>query len=68
MLQYDPIIYTRYELELQVIRASIPLGIFGVSEESVKPYIENGYTLITVGIDTMLTGEDAGKIIHHVQP
>jgi len=43
-------------------RAGIPLGIFGVSEEAVKPYIENGYTLIAVGIDTMLLGEAAGKI------
>jgi len=44
-------------------QANIPLGIFGISEESVKPYIENGYTLIAVGIDTMLLGEAAAKII-----
>jgi 2-dehydro-3-deoxyglucarate aldolase/4-hydroxy-2-oxoheptanedioate aldolase len=44
-------------------RANIALGIFGVSEEAVKPYIENGYTLIAVGIDTMLLGEAAAKII-----
>jgi 2-dehydro-3-deoxyglucarate aldolase/4-hydroxy-2-oxoheptanedioate aldolase len=39
------------------------LGIFGLSEESVKPYMENGYTLIAAGIDTMLIGEAAANII-----
>jgi 2-keto-3-deoxy-L-rhamnonate aldolase RhmA len=45
-------------------QANIPLGIFGISEEAVIPYIENGYSLIAVGIDTMLLGEAAVKIIH----
>lgn len=30
----------------------IPLGIFGVSAEAVKPWMEQGFTLITAGVDT----------------
>jgi 2-keto-3-deoxy-L-rhamnonate aldolase RhmA len=50
------------------MKSNITLGIFGASEESVKPYIENGYTLIAVGIDTMLIGEAAAKIIGRLKP
>ena len=30
----------------------IPLGFFGVTAEAVQPYIDQGFTLITVGVDT----------------
>jgi len=43
-------------------QANIPLGIFGPTAEAVKPYIQKGYTLVTVGIDTLLLGH-AGKAI-----
>jgi 2-dehydro-3-deoxyglucarate aldolase len=43
--------------------ASIPTGIFGITPEAVKPYIEDGYTLIAIGIDTMIFGEAAKKIV-----
>jgi len=33
---------------------SVPLGIFGADPKAVKPYIEDGYRLIAVGIDTMI--------------
>ena len=38
-------------------RANLPLGIFGPTAETVQPYIQDGYTLIAVGIDTMLVGK-----------
>jgi len=41
----------------------IPLGIFGATPEAVKPYILSGYTLIAVGIDTMLIGKAAKEIM-----
>ena len=44
-------------------RFNMALGIFGLSEDAVKPYIEKGYTLIAVGIDTMLLAEAAANII-----
>jgi 2-keto-3-deoxy-L-rhamnonate aldolase RhmA len=43
--------------------AGMPMGIFGVSGEVLKPYIERGYTLIAVGIDTMVFQEAAAKIL-----
>lgn len=35
-------------------KASVPLGIFGVDIDAVKPYIDCGYRLVAVGIDTMI--------------
>ena len=43
-------------------KANIPLGIFGPTADAVKPYIQNGYTLIAVGIDTLLLGTAAKSI------
>ena len=33
---------------------SIPIGIFGLTADAVKPYIEQGFTMIVVGVDTVL--------------
>ncbi len=38
-------------------RVNIPLGIFGPTTEAVNPYIQEGYTLIALGIDTMIMGK-----------
>jgi 2-dehydro-3-deoxyglucarate aldolase len=48
--------------------AHMPLGIFGLSAEAVKPYIEWGYTLITVGVDTVLLGSVAKQLFEQVRP
>jgi 4-hydroxy-2-oxoheptanedioate aldolase len=45
-------------------KANIPTGIFGASPEAVRPYIEDGFTLIAIGIDTMIFGDAARKITH----
>ncbi|WDI41677.1 HpcH/HpaI aldolase family protein [Bremerella sp. P1] len=39
--------------------AKMPLGIFGVSAESVKPYIERGYSLIVSGVDVLMMAHAA---------
>ncbi|MBI4006054.1 MAG: 2,4-dihydroxyhept-2-ene-1,7-dioic acid aldolase [Gammaproteobacteria bacterium] len=44
-------------------RAGIRLGIFGVSTDAVKPYIEKGFTLITVGVDTLFVIKSAKEIL-----
>jgi len=36
--------------------AGIPAGIFGVDVEAVEPYIEQGFTLIGLGMDTLFLG------------
>jgi len=43
--------------------AGIRLGIFGVSAAAVKPYVVRGYTLIAVGVDTLLLGQAAGAML-----
>ncbi len=35
-------------------RVNVKLGYFGVSAQAVRPYINKGFTLIIVGIDTLL--------------
>lgn len=43
-------------------RAKIPLGIFGVTADALNPYIQSGYTLLAVSMDTMLVGNAAKNI------
>jgi len=40
-------------------KAGVRLGIFGVTPEAVKPHIESGYTLISMGMDTLYLGQAA---------
>ena len=37
----------------------MPLGYFGVSPEAIKPYVEQGYTLIVAGTDTIFLASGA---------
>lgn len=43
--------------------AGMPLGYFGVSAEAVRPFIDRGYTLIVAGVDTLLLGTSAAKLL-----
>ena len=43
--------------------AGIALGHFGVSAGAVQPFIDAGYTLITVGIDTLFLGTAAKNVL-----
>ncbi|MSU63460.1 MAG: 2,4-dihydroxyhept-2-ene-1,7-dioic acid aldolase [Pedosphaera sp.] len=43
--------------------AGIPLGYFGVTAASVKPMISRGYTLIVAGVDTLLLGTAAKRLL-----
>lgn len=45
------------------LTAGMRLGIFGMSATAVTPYIAQGYTLITVGIDTALLGQAAKELL-----
>ncbi|QDT99456.1 HpcH/HpaI aldolase family protein [Gimesia aquarii] len=44
-------------------KQNMPLGIFGVTVNAIKPYIEKGFTLITVGVDTVMLGQAARKML-----
>ena len=45
------------------LAAGMPLGYFGVTAEAVKPYVEKGYTLVVAGVDTLLLGTAAGRLL-----
>lgn len=45
------------------LQAGIRLGIFGLTSESVRPFIDRGYTLIVAGIDTMMLGSSASQLL-----
>ena len=47
--------------------AGVPLGIFGVSAAAVAPYIENGYTLIVAGVDSLFLGGGARDILSQLR-
>jgi 2-keto-3-deoxy-L-rhamnonate aldolase RhmA len=49
------------------LQAGVRLGIFGVSADAVKPYMDRGYTLIVAGVDTMLLGQAAGNLLAHLK-
>lgn len=42
--------------------AGIPTGIFGMTPGAVRPYIDGGFVLIAINLDTMILG-DAAKAI-----
>jgi 2-dehydro-3-deoxyglucarate aldolase len=63
-----PEVVAAIEHVTQVCQAmQLPLGIFGLSAEAVKPYIERGYTLIAVGVDVVLMGEAAKQLLGRVK-
>jgi len=41
----------------------VPLGIFGVTADAVKPYMQNGFTMIVAGVDTVLLGTAATTLV-----
>jgi 2-keto-3-deoxy-L-rhamnonate aldolase RhmA len=43
--------------------AGMPLGVFGADARAVRPYVERGYTLIVAGVDTLLLGEGARRML-----
>jgi len=58
-----PDVFAAIERVTQICRAAqMPLGIFGMTAEAVRPYIERGYTLLAVSIDTVLLGTAARQL------
>lgn len=40
-----------------------PIGIIGITVDAARPFLDQGYTLIAVGIDTMIFGNAARDIL-----
>ena len=49
------------------MEAGVPLGIFGVTADAVRPYVERGYTLIVAGVDTVLLGAAARRLLEDLK-
>ena len=47
--------------------ADLPLGIFGVSADAIRPYIEKGYNLVVAGTDTIFLASAGGQMLGDLQ-
>lgn len=60
----DPIVVEAIEQVTRVCKAAnMPLGYFGVNAEAVIPFAKRGYTLLVAGVDTLLLGSAASRIL-----
>ncbi len=48
-------------------KVNMPLGIFGVTADAVRPPIEQGYTLIAVSVDTLFLGTAAKTMLSQLR-
>ncbi|MCP3954649.1 MAG: 2,4-dihydroxyhept-2-ene-1,7-dioic acid aldolase [Desulfobacterales bacterium] len=63
-LTTDPEVQTAIaKVKKAASQINLPMGIFGPTAKTVHPYIEAGYTLIAVGIDTMIVGKAVKEIV-----
>ena len=47
--------------------AGLPIGIFGMTAEAVQPYIDQGFTMIVVGVDTVFMANAAAAALKAVR-
>lgn len=48
-------------------KAKMPIGIFGMTAEAVQPYIEQGFTYVVVGVDTVMLGNAASELLKQLR-
>lgn len=61
---HDPDVKQQIETVRQAcLRHHMAMGIFGVDAVAAKPFLDQGYTLIAVGMDTMLLGQAAKGVL-----
>jgi 2-keto-3-deoxy-L-rhamnonate aldolase RhmA len=46
----------------------VPIGIFGVDAAAVQPFVQQGYTLIAMGMDSLLLIQSAQKALSRLNP
>lgn len=47
--------------------AGVPIGIFGMTSEAIRPYIHQGFKLVVVGVDLNLLGSAARQLLTQVK-
>ena len=64
----DPVVTSAIEHVTKVCQnAGMPLGYFGVSAESIRPYMNRGYTLIAAGVDTLFLAGAAKRLLEELR-
>ena len=59
-----PVVVEAIEHVTSVCRAAgMPLGYFGVDAEAVLPLVDRGFTLICAGVDCLLLGQGARRLV-----
>ena len=60
----DPVASTAIDRVTSVCQdAGMPLGYFGVTADAVRPFVDRGYKLIVVGVDTLFLSQSASKAL-----
>lgn len=47
--------------------AGVPLGIFGITVDAIRPYVDRGYTFLIASVDTMLLGKAAATALSELR-
>ncbi len=47
--------------------ANMPIGIFGLNADAVRPYIEQGFKFIVAGVDTVMLGNAVGQLLKQLR-
>jgi 2-dehydro-3-deoxyglucarate aldolase len=64
----DPEVISAIEHVTQVCQsAGMPLGYFGVSAGDIKPYVDQGYTLVVAATDTIFLASGARHFLNQLQ-
>ena len=53
-VEHDEVINAIDKVKSACNKANVKLGYFGVNAQAVRPYIKRGFTLITIGVDSLL--------------
>ncbi|MGD9858013.1 MAG: HpcH/HpaI aldolase/citrate lyase family protein [Planctomycetaceae bacterium] len=48
-------------------QANLPLGIFGITADSLRPYMDQGYSLIVASVDTLFLGGAAKSMLSQLR-
>jgi len=60
----DPVVQSAIDKVIKSCKqADVSMGFFGVSAEAVLPYKERGFTLLTVGVDTIFLIKSASQTL-----
>lgn len=47
--------------------AGVPLGIFGLDAKAVAPFVQRGYALVCAGVDSVILGQGASRMLDELR-